>query len=65
MRYVKVLWPEIQDYMNRPDYNEYVSYDSRKNCWFIPEEWILEDEIEDEMMYIDGSSIGDLEDTMG
>ena len=39
MRYIKVEWPEIQDYMDNPNYPEECYYDSQKNCWFIPEEW--------------------------
>ena len=37
MKYIKVEWPEIQDYMNHPRYSEEVSYDSNKDCWFVPE----------------------------
>lgn len=39
MRYIKVEWPEIQDYMDNPNYSEECYFDSQKNCWFIPEEW--------------------------
>lgn len=39
MKYIKVEWPEIQDYMNHPKYNEECYFDPDKNCWFIPEEW--------------------------
>ena len=38
MKYIKVEWPEIQDYMDNPRYSEEVSYDPKKNCWFIPED---------------------------
>lgn len=38
MKYIKVEWPEIQDYMFNPRYSEEVSYDSQKNCWFVPED---------------------------
>ena len=58
MKYIKVNWPEIQDYMHHPDYNKEVSYDARNNCWFVPEEW------KDEF-YEDPYGIGDLEDAMG
>ena len=39
MKYIKVEWPDIQEYMTREDYQEGVYYDSQKGCWFIPEEW--------------------------
>jgi len=39
MKYIKVEWPEIQDYMSNPEYNEECYFDPRKNCWFIPENW--------------------------
>lgn len=39
MKYVKVEWPEIQDYMSNPEYNEECYFDPRKNCWFIPDTW--------------------------
>ena len=38
MKYIRVEWPEIQDYMFNPRYSEEVSYDSQKNCWFVPED---------------------------
>lgn len=38
MKYIKVEWPEIQDYMLNPRYFEEVSYDPQKNCWFVPED---------------------------
>ncbi len=59
MKYILVTWPEIQDYMDRPDYNENVYFDSRKNIWFIPEEW--EDYSEEKYQ----GEIGDLEDAYG
>ena len=37
--YRKVEWPEIQDYMNNPDYPKECYFDPDKNCWFIPVEW--------------------------
>ena len=39
MKYVKIEWPEIQDYMDNPDYPEKCYFDPDKNVWFIPEEW--------------------------
>ena len=42
MKYIKVEWPEIQDYMNHPNYQKEVSYDPDKDCWFVPENWELE-----------------------
>ena len=41
MRYLKVEWPEIQEYMDRKDYPEDCYFDPVKNCWFIPESWAL------------------------
>ena len=38
MKYIRVEWPEIQDYMFNPRYSEEVSYDSQKNYWFVPED---------------------------
>jgi hypothetical protein len=43
MRYIKVEWPEIQDYMNNPKYSEECYFDPDKNCWFIPEYWEPDD----------------------
>ena len=58
MKYIKVEWPEIQDYMCNPRYSEEVSYDPNKNCWFVPENWESDDlEL--------GGNTGDLEDAMG
>ncbi len=34
----------------------------RKNCWFVPDWWETEKELEDEFS---GGNIGDLEDAMG
>lgn len=40
MKYIKVEWPEIQDYMILDQYDpDKVGYDPMKNCWFVPEEW--------------------------
>ena len=58
MKYIKVEWPEIQDYMIYQDYQEKVSYDPEKNCWFVPEDWEPDD------LGL-GGNIGDLEDAMG
>ena len=40
MKYIKVEWPDIQEYMNRPDWKENHYYDPTKDVWFIPESWI-------------------------
>lgn len=58
MKYVKVEWPEIQDYMSNPNYNEECYFDPRKNCWFIPENWEPDD------LGL-GGDIRDLEDAIG
>jgi len=75
MKYIKVGWPEIQDYMDKKDYNENVYYDPRRDCWFIPEIWgetdseyIARLEREDEEKALEeyyGGDIGDLEDALG
>lgn len=44
MKYIKVEWPEIQDYWlygqnNIVDYDSYYYFDPVKNCWFVPEDW--------------------------
>ena len=62
MKYIKVEWPEIQDYMDNPGYPEESYFDPNKNAWFIPEWWEAEKELEDEFS---GGDIGDLEDAMG
>lgn len=38
MKYIKVGWPEIQDYMYDPRYQEEVYFDPLKNYWFVPED---------------------------
>lgn len=35
--YRKVGWPEIQDYMNNPEYPKECYFDPGKNVWFIPD----------------------------
>ena len=42
MNYIVVEWPEIQQYMERADYQEKVLFDPVKNLWAIPEEWVLD-----------------------
>ena len=61
MKYIKVEWPEIQDYMERSDYKEEVYFDPNKNAWFIPDWWESEKELEDEFI---GGDIRNLEDAM-
>lgn len=39
MKYIKVDWPEVQDYMMRQDFSEESYFDPRKNVWFIPSTW--------------------------
>ena len=39
MKYILVEWPEIQDYMDNPDYPDKCYFDPDKNVWFVPEEW--------------------------
>ena len=47
-KYIKVEWPEIQDYMDNPDYPEECFFDPTKNVWFIPEWWETEKELEND-----------------
>ena len=58
-KYIMVGWPEIQQYMEHPDYPEWCFYDPKKDVWFIPETW--EDWENPEF----GGDIGDLEDALG
>ena len=58
MKYIKVEWPEIQDYMSNPKYDYECHFDPFNNCWFIPEDWEPDD------LGLAGD-IGDLEDAMG
>lgn len=37
-KYIAVNWPEIQDFMEHPNYQEEVCFDADKNIWFVPEE---------------------------
>ena len=46
MKYVKVGWPEIQDYMCLSDFQEESFYDPQKDVWFIPDWWETEKELE-------------------
>ena len=50
MKYIKVEWPEIQDYMDNPGYPEECYFDPNKNSWFIPEQW---EELESDFSGID------------
>ena len=44
MKYIKVEWPEIQDYMLLDCFNlKEVGYDPNLDCWFVPEEWTDDD----------------------
>ena len=38
-KYIKIEWPDIQKYMEHPDYPEDCYFDPNKNVWFIPESW--------------------------
>jgi hypothetical protein len=53
MKYIKVEWPEIQDYMDNPEYNSECYFDPLKNCWFVPEDWETEKELESNFSGID------------
>ena len=63
MKYIKVEWPEIQDYWlygqnNIVDYDSYYYFDPVKNCWFVPEDWKPYDSDL-------AGDIGDLDNAMG
>lgn len=58
MKYIAVSWPEIQDYMNNPEYPERCFFDPKENVWLIPEDW------DPDNLGL-GGDIGDLEDAMG
>ncbi len=72
MKYIAIGWPEIQDYMNNPEYPEKCYFDPDKNIWLIPEDWepddlgfwCIPDTWESDDLGLDGN-IGDLEDAMG
>lgn len=38
-KYILVKWPEIQNYMDNPNYPEEVYFDPDENVWFVPEDW--------------------------
>lgn len=62
MKYTRVDWPEIQDYMENPDFETECYFDPKKNAWFIPEWWEIEYQLENDWT---GCDIGDLEDARG
>ena len=37
--YIAVLWPDIQEYMDLPRWDE-VGFDADKNLWFVPKDMI-------------------------
>ena len=39
MKYIKVDWPDVQEFMTNPNWNEECYFDPIKNAWFIPEDW--------------------------
>jgi hypothetical protein len=76
MKYVAIGWPEIQDYMNNPDYPERCCFDPKDNVWLIPEDWDpdylelkeVKENVFKSMMddYSElGGDIGDLDDALG
>ena len=65
-KYLAIGWPEIQEYMDHPDYPEECYFDPRKDTWFIPESWIMwHDNYEYEKAEELSGDIEDLEDAMG
>lgn len=67
MKYIKVEWPEIQDYMDNPNYPEECYFDPEKNIWFVPEDWEsnCRESYYDDTEEYKGGDIGDLEDALG
>ena len=57
-KYILVRWPDIQDFMNHPEYPNSCYYDPQKEVWFVPERW------ESDNLGL-GGDIGDLEDALG
>lgn len=41
--YVIVTWPEIQKYMDDPDFNEKVGFDCDKEIYYVPVNMIKDD----------------------
>lgn len=37
-KYIKIDWPEIQEYMDDPNYPEEFYFDPDKNAWFVSED---------------------------
>lgn len=71
MVYIKLDWPEVQDYMEDSRFYEEMYFDPNKNAWFIPG-W-LKNEIDNKKygspnrydIWGIGPDIGDLDDAMG
>lgn len=76
MKYIRIGWPEIQDYMNNPGFPKDCLFDPEKNKQAIPEDWepgylelkevkenVFKSLMEDYSEL--GGDIGDLEDAMG
>lgn len=40
--YIAVLWPDIQEYMDSPRWDE-VGFDADKNLWFVPKDMIKDE----------------------
>ena len=55
-KYVMIDWPDIQQYMEHPNYPEDCYYDPKRDVWFIPETW---------KDWVEEAEIGDLEDALG
>lgn len=49
MKYVAIKWPDVQDYMGLPDFQEESFYDSQKNVWLIPDWWETERNLEKDL----------------
>ena len=40
--YIAVEWPDIQEYMDSPRWDE-VGFDADKNLWFVPKDMIKDE----------------------
>ena len=65
MKYIKLEWPEIQDYMHHPNYQEECFYDASRNVWFVPEDWEPYEEEEPEIGTKEYFNLHDCYDAIG
>lgn len=46
-KFIRVDWPEIQNFMTYKDYKEQTYFDPIKNVWFVPDFWYEQEEWDD------------------